>query len=256
METFDVKEGVEYHFDEDDTDIVLLVGVIVAVIAAVLGTIYLVYHTFVSSATKKGPTGPALLLTGTSGAGKTSLFRRLLGMPHGMTFLSRRENIQPGFVLSESSGKTMNLVDLPGAERIRLAANKRYMPTARGIIVVIDSSAVISSVRDIAEALFEIFAETPVQKMGIPILIVCNKQDVLLAQSATKVRKALSTEINLTRKTREASLESTGASAQQATVGDDDTDFDFDQLPNDVQFVECSVKQGKIDAVEKWLAQF
>jgi hypothetical protein len=46
-----------------------------------------------------------------------------------------------------------------------------------------------------------------------------------------------------------------GGSVEEITLGAADEPFKMDQLPFKVAFVECSVKQGEVSAIEQFLAK-
>lgn len=90
-----------------------------------------------------------VLLTGLCEAGKTVTFSQLLFNELRETFTSISEN-SANYSIDES-GKDMQVIDVPGHERLRNRFVDQYKRTAKGIIYVVDSVTVQKDVRDVAE---------------------------------------------------------------------------------------------------------
>ncbi|VDD89626.1 unnamed protein product [Enterobius vermicularis] len=137
-------------------------------------------------------------------------------VPH--TYTSLKENEFDSY--SNVHGKTLKLVDFPGAERLRKQLFLRYFEKVefkgnsliKGVIFVIDSSTFSKKARDVAEFLYDVLRESP---KGTFILIACNKQDIQLAKSSQGIRNALEREIGLINSSRSAALETTDGSSSR-----------------------------------------
>lgn len=108
-------------------------------------------------------------------------------------------------------------------------------------MLVIDSVNFITEYRDVAALLYDLLASW--HHKQIPLLIACNKQDLLLAKSCDTIKSELETEITLVRKSQSAALEGmeggrTGKKKLQ--VGTLGKDFEFSDVPIRVEFVGCS----------------
>jgi len=186
----------------------------------------------------------SVVLLGVSDVGKTLLFSHLTS-GHGVdTYTSMKENIVDG-VQFRDGGRKYRLIDLPGADRIRKIHFEQSIKNedVSAVIYVVDSSTFQKDCRETAEFLYEILSHPQIVKQRrLPILIACNKQDNPLSKSAQVIRKGLEKELSVLNKTRAASLETTdGLGGKRLLTGNNhDEDFKFDQLRQNVEFVECS----------------
>ncbi len=58
------------------------------------------------------------------------------------------------------------------------------------------------------------------------------------------------------RHTRKAMPELTQEEVEEVNLGREGETFVFEHLENDIQFTECSVKEGEIQPVQEFIAQF
>ncbi|NXX84400.1 SRPRB protein, partial [Urocolius indicus] len=205
----------------------------------------------------------AVLLLGLCDAGKTLLFARLLTGRYRDTQTSITDS-SAVYRVGSSKGPNITLIDLPGHESLRLQFLERFKAAARAVVFVVDSVAFQREVKDVAEFLFQVLADSTVLRNAPPLLIACNKQDVTMAKSAKLIQQQLEKELNTLRVTRSAapsSLDGSG-SGGPAQLGKKGKDFDFSQLPMKVEFVECSARGSKgeegdadFEDLEKWLAR-
>ncbi|KAJ3281474.1 hypothetical protein HK104_011454 [Borealophlyctis nickersoniae] len=194
---------------------------------------------------KKSVRRDTFLIAGLSDAGKTVLYTRLR---YGKVVETRRSMVENEgrFPLSsddeDSRGPMVHVVDLPGHEKLRFRFAD-FMPVTRGIAFVIDSTTVARNVRDVAEYLYDVLVNPHVQKLEIPILVVCNKKDMLLALNEEKIRSLLEAEIDRLRTTRAAAVESQDDDRNRADefLGYENETFKFEHLPNPMSFVPCSL---------------
>ncbi|KAL0838961.1 hypothetical protein ABMA28_016967 [Loxostege sticticalis] len=186
-----------------------------------------------------------VLLTGLSDSGKTLLFVRLAYSQYRQTFTSMKENSEE-YITSHSA---LQLVDLPGQERLRNKFFDQYKNSAKAIVYVIDSVTIQKEIRDVAEYLYTILADPTVQSNSPPLLILCNKQDQPLAKGSQVIKGLLEKEINLVRVTKSSQLQSVDPS--QATnstfLGKQGKDFEFSHLSCKVDVAECSANTGDDD---------
>lgn len=205
--------------------------------------------------------GRGILFVGLTDAGKTLLFSRLSSGKHVMTHTSIKENKNLYKVKGRKSGKTLDLIDLPGHERVRSRFVEQYKSQTRGILFVVDSVNFPREARDVAEIMYDILGDKYLSRSASSILVVCNKQDLTMAKSQSVIKSQLEKEINTLRVTRAAALQGQdgGPTNDAAYVGKKGKDFEFSHvLPLTVEFAECSAKgqvEGEADiiSVEKWL---
>jgi len=190
------------------------------------------------------------LLVGLCESGKTLLFSQLLFNEFKDTFTSIAENV--GEYINEENGKSVRVVDIPGHERLRLRFFDQYKNSAKGIIFLVDSVTVQKDIRDVADFLYTILADS--STTSTPILILCNKQDETLAKSSTVIKSLLEKEINLVRTTRQSQLQSVDNSASdQVFIGKQGKEFEFTQLTQNVKVAECSAQKCELDDVTAWV---
>ena len=89
----------------------------------------------------------------------------------------------------------LELVDIPGHERLRQTALDRYKAGARGLLFVVDSTTVQKQLKDVAEFLYTVLTEPTVAALRPPLLVLCNKQDQLQAKGAALIRTQLEREM-------------------------------------------------------------
>ncbi|KAJ1955219.1 hypothetical protein EC988_002002 [Linderina pennispora] len=193
------------------------------------------------------------------GAGKTTLYTQLKYKKQQPTQTSMAVNASEVTVDSTRAF----LVDVPGHQKF-LFDRDAQLAGARGVVFVVDSVAIADNVRETAEQLYEVLANSKVQELETPVLVVCNKQDEMAALTNTRVRKLLEDEIDNLRGSRQAALDALGDTAEDdARAGDflgyDGKKFSFDDIQNDVQFNECVLAQGHdlggVTYVESWIGE-
>jgi len=206
----------------------------------------------------------AVVVSGVSDSGKTMLFSRLVANGGNIiTYTSMKENVVDG-VAFRDGGKKYRLIDLPGADRIRKTNFDHSIKQndLAAIVYVIDSATFQKDCRASAEFLYDILAHPIVVKKRrrLPVLVACNKQDNPLSKGARVIRKGLEKEFSVLNKTRAATLETTDGSGGKPVLitdkGGQSDEFNFDQLRQTVDFVECAAAgEVQLDAVKDWLKQ-
>lgn len=88
-------------------------------------------------------------MTGLCESGKTLIFSQLLYDEFRDTFTSISENC--GNYTNDENGSAVQVVDIPGHERLRNRFFDQYKKIAKGVIFIIDSVTVQKDVRDVAE---------------------------------------------------------------------------------------------------------
>lgn len=86
------------------------------------------------------------------------------------------------------------VVDMPGHDRIRFRYAD-FLAITRSIVFVVDSTSLTKQIRPVAEYLYDILAKPVVQKERTPILVACNKSDLITALSVEKIKFMLETEM-------------------------------------------------------------
>jgi signal recognition particle receptor subunit beta len=192
------------------------------------------------------------LLTGLPFAGKTAIYYMINNDKVVETVTSIKEN-EANIVLSEGKSP-VHIVDIPGHERLRFKFSE-FMPIARAIIFVVDSSTVSRQTRLLAEYLYDILADKFAQEERIPVLIACNKSDLLTAFDKERIQTLLEEEINRLRQTRTAALDTQDSEGNESVfLGYEGKDFSFQDLENEVEFIECSAGGKDVESIRDWMA--
>jgi len=194
-----------------------------------------------------------VLLMGISNSGKTSIFTQLVYRKNMPTVTSIKENKGLGIIpkTDKSRSKQIELVDIPGNDKVRSKFIEQYKRMAKSIVFVVDSANYHKEAKDIAQYLYnEILTDDVLSRFGnLRLLIACNKQDSDLAKSKNLVQTNLEKEIELLRKISSSTLQSTsdksggGSSSKKLRVKDAKKSFEFKDLTSiRVDFCECSSK--------------
>lgn len=164
-----------------------------------------------------------------------------------------KENVYTGILADCASSKPKTLVDFPGHPKLS-GGLVDYLAKARGIIFVIDAATLARNLRNVTDYLYGILAEPIVRKQKTPILIVCNKTDLVTALKEAKAKILLEDEIARLRTTRSAAHDAVGGDVQEDSyLGFEGEDFKFDHLENPIEFASCSVVNDNIEAVTEWI---
>lgn len=205
-----------------------------------------------------------IVIAGPMGAGKTSLWCRLR-FPS-----TKKSNTQTSMSINAAEAhideSTAYMVDIPGHQKYQFDRDS-YLPLARGIIFVVDSTAIADNIRGTTEMLYSILANQAVQTKELPVLVLCNKQDdSATAVSHVRIKTMLEEEINSLRASRQAGLTATTKLDDDEDTNDklgdflgyDGQKFSFEHLPNTVQINESSMilghDAGGLEQVERWIA--
>lgn len=189
--------------------------------------------------------GDTILLLGLSDAGKTLLYSLLVARKFMSTQTSIKENKGKYSSEKRRGGKSWNLIDLPGHERVRAKYLYKHKDNARGVVFLIDSVKFLKEIRDVAELMYDLLANRTMQRNKASILVACNKQDQVTAKSCTVIKAQLEKELNNLRVTRSAALLGVDdyTSSKNAFIGKKGKDFEFSHVwPIKVDFCECSLR--------------
>jgi len=195
--------------------------------------------------------GNTVVLAGLMNSGKTLLFIRMRDACFRSTVTSLSENEDFIFVKAKKSNKKemVHLVDTPGHERLRHKL-RQFLPISRGVVFVIDSVDFEIQARQVAEFLYELLINRHVYKKKIPLLIACNKKDIVTATGSKRIQTVLEEEIDQLRKTVQSiPRQNEEENSEEISLGMREELFQFGQLENLVQFVECSAKESQIEDI-------
>nr|CAG4650435.1 EOG090X0C7N [Sida crystallina] len=240
-------ENVDENLDSSNQDAPDWIKIAVAIAAvAITLVIFLLWRS--KRVLRRG-----VCLIGLCDSGKTQLFTQLIYKKAIETFTSIQENTGQLFL---DQKKPLQIIDIPGHERVRQKFFDTYKSSARGVIYVIDSLNFTKDIRDVAEYLYTVLLDPVINSNRPPVLILCNKQDHALAKGMQVIKTQLEKEMNVLRNTKSNQLESATADAGNAKtfLGDEGKDFEFSDLhPHRIEFAMGSVQEGDLNDVTKWL---
>jgi len=195
----------------------------------------------------------AILLVGLSDSGKTLLFTQLIHKRFVSSVTSMKEMSSQ---LKLSNGKCVEVIDLPGFERLRMKYWDDCKVRAKGVIFAIDSTDFANTGKDVADLMYNYLVDTLVVNNRIPFLMACTKQDETRAKSSKVLQKQLEREITAIRETRVGALGSTGDDdTSRVILGKLDKEFSFSDIKNSIDFVDCSASESntQLDSVLNWI---
>ncbi|KAK9501603.1 hypothetical protein O3M35_012299 [Rhynocoris fuscipes] len=230
-----------------------ILNIIVAVCVVLLTLVF--YLLFKWSKTSRR----TILITGVCDSGKTLIFTRLVHDRFAKTHTSIRENASNYLT---DKGTNIQLVDIPGHERLRNSYLDDYKKSARGIIYVIDSLTLNKEIKDVAEYLYTLLTDEDILKNCKNILIFCNKQDNTTAKGAQILKSLLEKELNTVRETKSHSLENTEGTVDSVYLGIKGQEFEFAHcLPTIIDFAEGYALDSegdeslhRLDPLKQWIA--
>ena len=80
------------------------------------------------------------------------------------------------------------------------------MPSARAIILIVDSKDK-DRLAEAADILYDVISDIDLAMAGVPVLVICNKQDLQFSKRATQIERDLQIEIEQIRKVKRAARE-------------------------------------------------
>ncbi|XP_050431484.1 signal recognition particle receptor subunit beta-like isoform X5 [Adelges cooleyi] len=202
---------------------------------------------------KSNKTYRDVLLVGLCDSGKTALYSHLLFNKAVQTFTSQVENIGE----FKNSKKSLRVVDIPGHERAFGKFWDVYKTSCKGIIFVVDSENVQTSVCDVADLLYRVITDDTIVSNKSKILVVCNKQDKLMAKGSEVIKTLLEKELDTLRITKANQLESIdGKKNNKTSLGKKKKSFEFSHCQIPVEFAESSLSASQdvvLEPVKNWL---
>eukprot|EP00045_Choanoeca_perplexa_P002573 m.25341 g.25341 ORF g.25341 m.25341 type:complete len:239 (+) comp11588_c0_seq1:36-752(+) len=229
-----------------------------AIVAAVV--VVLAIGAFVAFGLKKAVKKDKVLLLGCKGAGKTTLFLRLVHQLFNKKTTTSIEVNEASYQLNDDT--TIRIVDIPGHPRLAENLLNEHAVEAQALVFIIDSAVFNKDVRQVAELLYTVLTHPSL--VDIPVLLLCNKQDIVTAAKNRSVVAKLEKELTQLRTTARTSVGDTAGEDDQGPLelGDETTDaFKFEQLSNRIDFEETSLKdqsekcQASDNIVLNWMKQ-
>lgn len=86
--------------------------------------------------------------------------------------------------------KQIPLTDVPGHYNFKAKLREQFLPGARAIVLVIDSKDK-DRLAEAADILYDVVSDIDLATTGVPVLVVCNKQDLQFSKRATQIERDL-----------------------------------------------------------------
>lgn len=200
---------------------------------------------------KSRKTNRDVLLVGLCDSGKTALFSHLLYNKPVQSFTSQVENIGE-FRIKKN---LLRLVDIPGHERVFTKYWDSYKMSCKGVMFVVDSETVQTDICDVAELLYRILTDVTIQTNKTKIIILCNKQDKVLAKGSEVIKTLLEKELDTLRLTKSNQLESIDGKKNKTLLGKKKKHFEFTHCQMAVEFAEVisSSQDIVLEPIKDWL---
>jgi signal recognition particle receptor subunit beta len=213
-----------------------------------------------------------VLLLGTVGAGKSTLFYWLRDGEFRETHTSQKENAEsftPAALKNQQpSVPPRRFVDFPGHGSFKLQL-PAYYPSASGIVFVVDQTlpdatalsldpnARSTRLRTVSQQLFALLTNPTLVRRRVPILVACNTKNAKTAksvktESVASIQSALEALLTKSIRLQETVADIGTGEDHQATelrLGRDDGDFKFSDATSPVTFVSYSVDESAKDVV-------
>lgn len=208
----------------------------------------------------------SILIAGVSGqdeepgVGKTTLFKVLKTgkVPKYGVVSSVQSN---ECTLDLGNGKRVKLADYPGASVLRSGFSK-YLDSARGVVYVVDAAAGRRNGRRDAGMLYEVLKNKQVRKLRTPVMVFCNKIDLVGSMNEGQIEEMLKYEMNQLRLSSQSGIGDIGDSdshnlddENESFLGVDGESFSFDQLKTPVSFAAGSALRGKVKPVQSFISK-
>jgi signal recognition particle receptor subunit beta len=224
------SKNLESSSGDESSTLSILVGVLCVIGIAVLIFYYLIR--------KQSHKLQFVLLMGRTDAGKTMLFAKLTQDRNVLTVSSLIKNV--GWtknLIPKEPGREVQLIDIPGFERIRWDVFESSKSLCKGIVFILDSVTITKDSQECADILYRILVDPEVQRRKLAVLVVCNKQDEVAAKDMDVVTEILEKEINSIRITKYNPTTRKGN--KNEFLGKAEKNFTFSQLTgNKVTFTK------------------
>jgi 50S ribosomal subunit-associated GTPase HflX len=148
--------------------------------------------------------GECLFLCGISNSGKTLLFNRLTSGVEKRPFYSMSINygIMPlDYLSTDRPIQKVRVIEIPSNLRPGQRDFNAYKSSAKAIIFVIDSATIEKDIKHVSDYLYNILHEKYFRDQRLPLLIFCNKQDLIKNdQHLQSIRQLLEHELTIKRR--------------------------------------------------------
>lgn len=207
----------------------------------------------------------SVILVGTSGegeapgAGKTTLYKVLktghLPKYGVVSSVEPRESL-----VTMKKGLDVRLVDFPGSVILR-GKLKTYLDRAKAVVFVVDGTTFSTKSLKDAALLHEVLTNTEVMTRKTPVLVFCNKTDIVGASNMQVVKNTLEKELERIRTSTENAMGDIGEAGagphfdedNKPSLGIEGEMFSFGQMDSTVTFAAGSALRLKIAPVKSFI---
>ncbi|KAM7541250.1 hypothetical protein Aperf_G00000041154 [Anoplocephala perfoliata] len=154
------------------------------------------------------------------------------------------------------SSKTLELVDIPGSEKLRFECINKRKANSTGVIYVLDSTSIQKDLKDVAEYLFDLMTDASLARSRAPFLILCNKTDLPDAKKMDTIEELLEMELTTLSRTKADGLASLDGNQELRVplVKNTNEKFTFAKCRHHpVTFAECSAISSDVGVLDGML---
>uniref|UniRef100_A0A7N0RAV6 Signal recognition particle receptor subunit beta n=1 Tax=Kalanchoe fedtschenkoi TaxID=63787 RepID=A0A7N0RAV6_KALFE len=192
-----------------------------------------------------------IILAGLSGSGKTVLFYQLRSGSSSSPTVSSSNLNEGTFVLHSELAKKgkiqpVHLIDIPGGPGLRQKLEKQ-LTRAAGLVFVVDALDFLPHLQEIAKFLYDILTNGSTCERKLPVLVLCNKNDNVVAHTKEFIRRHLEREID--------KLYGPGAVVSADILVTSRKTFSFSDCANKVTLATASGLAGDITRVEEFIRE-
>jgi len=228
-------------FGQENTTTAIAVGVIV---------LFLLVFILLKSKSKGGVKGRTLFIVGECGSGKTTLLYQLAdytlqGTTSSLIPNTAKVNIKD--VKNSNRETEIDVADIPGHNHLK----RQFLESiseAKGIVLMVDSSDK-AQLQNVSDYLYRILINPVYQEKNIPILIVCNKQDLATARKLNIVEEDFINEIERFKISKRA-IEDENSKDDYLRL--EHNRFTFGRYP--IKFCESSLVRGETQQIKKFIS--
>lgn len=136
-----------------------------------------------------------MLLCGLCDAGKTTLLCTLATGASPKTTTSLQHSVLSLPLSAQGLQGTVTLVDVPGHPRIRGSSLQQFQELTAAIAFLVDAVQFPNNSRLVADYLYEVLIHPVFKERRVPVLVVCNKFDIITASPINKIKSTLESEL-------------------------------------------------------------
>lgn len=198
------------------------------------------------------------IICGPASSGKTTLFHKLAQDEVVATVMSQEPNSTTKYRLpSTGSGiQDFKLIEFPGHNKLRSALfdEIKQSPNIHGLVFCVDSTTDPKQLSESAKFLYHVLTLTESRPGGVDILVACTKNESFSARQPKKIREVMEAEISTYRNLQSSNVsKNDDEDADETQLGSLDSQFKFEQLEANIDFIGGSVLKNKTEQWECWI---